>query len=48
MKIILETPRLLLREVDESDVEGFFEMDSDPMVARYVGTPPVQNRACID
>lgn len=44
MKIILETPRLLLREVDERDVEGFFEMDSDPEVARYVGTPPVQSR----
>lgn len=44
MKIILETSRLLLREVDESDAEGFFEMDSDPEVARYVGTPPVQSR----
>jgi ribosomal-protein-alanine N-acetyltransferase len=44
MKVILETPRLILREMDDSDVEGFFEMDSDPMVARYVGTPPVQSR----
>ena len=44
MKIILETPRLLLREVDECDVEGFFEMDSDPEVVRYVGVPPTENR----
>ncbi len=44
MKIILETPRLLLREVEESDAEGFFEMDGDPAVARYVGTPPVESR----
>lgn len=44
MKIILETPRLTLREVDESDAEGFFEMDSDPEVVRYVGTAPVQDR----
>ena len=49
MKTILETPRLLLREVDESDVEGFFEMDSDPEVARYVGTPPVTDRSqCLE
>ncbi|MBV6442321.1 MAG: N-acetyltransferase [Haliscomenobacteraceae bacterium CHB4] len=44
MKIILETLRLILREVEESDLEGFFEMDSDPEVARYVGAPPVQHR----
>lgn len=44
MKIILETPRLLLREVEETDVEGFFQMDSDPEVARYVGGVPVQSR----
>lgn len=44
MKLIVETPRLLLREVDESDADGFFEMDSDPEVARYVGNVPVESR----
>lgn len=49
MKIILETERLLLREVDESDADGFFEMDSDPEVARYVGNMPVTSREkCVE
>lgn len=49
MKIIFETTRLLLREVDESDLEGFYEMDSDPEVARYVDTPPVKDKAqCLE
>lgn len=42
MKIILETPRLILREVAEQDAQGFFDMDSDPEVARYVGGVPVE------
>ncbi len=43
MKIICETPRLILREVDLADAEGFFEMDSDPEVARFVGGRPVDS-----
>lgn len=43
MKLILETPRLLLREVDESDAEAFFIMDSDPDVVRFVGIKPVES-----
>lgn len=43
MKLILETPRLLLREVDERDAQDFFDMDSNPLVVRYVGMPPVEN-----
>lgn len=43
MKTILETPRLLLRTVDEQDTQGFFELDSDPEVVRYVGSPPVKS-----
>lgn len=43
-KIILETPRLILREVLESDADAFFEMDSNPEVARYVGNVPVSSR----
>lgn len=40
---MLETPRLLLREVVADDAEGFFILDSDPEVARYVGGRPVQD-----
>ncbi len=43
MKIIVETERLLLREVDLADAEGFYLMDSDPAVARYVGGKTVES-----
>lgn len=43
MKLILETSRLLLREVHESDAEAFFIMDSDPAVVRFVGIKPVES-----
>lgn len=49
MRAVLETPRLLLREVEDADLEGFFEMDSDPEVVRYVSAPPVTHRdQCMD
>ena len=35
MKIFIETPRLILREVLPSDVDGFFALDSDPEVVKY-------------
>src|SRR5262245_49101609 len=38
-KPILETERLLLREFDESDVEPFFLLCSDPAVIRYTAIP---------
>ena len=41
MGLKLETSRLLLREVLEEDVEGFFELDSNPNVHRYLGQKPV-------
>lgn len=40
---MIETPRLLLREVEPGDAEGFFEMDSDPLVVRFVGNTPVKD-----
>ena len=43
MKIFAETERLLLREIQLTDVAGFFELDSDPEVHRYLGSAPVQN-----
>lgn len=44
MPLLLQTPRLLLREVDFSDEEDLFEMDSDPEVHRYIQNKPLQSR----
>ena len=35
------TSRLTLREVQDSDVEGIFRLDSDPEVHRYLGNKPI-------
>ncbi len=43
MKIYVETHRLILREIEEYDVEGMFELDSDPEVHRYLGKKPIQS-----
>ncbi|MCC6372854.1 MAG: GNAT family N-acetyltransferase [Bacteroidia bacterium] len=43
MKVFVETPRTLIRELLEVDAEAMFEMDSDPQVHRYLGNEPVQN-----
>ena len=39
--IILETPRLALRQFTEDDVDNLFDLNSDPEVMRYLtgGTP---------
>ena len=44
MKIFTETERLILREILPTDVDGFFEMDSDPDVHLYVGNEPLQTK----
>ncbi|MBN8703389.1 MAG: GNAT family N-acetyltransferase [Bacteroidetes bacterium] len=41
MKIFVETDRLILREILPSDADGFFELDSDPDVHKYLGNKPV-------
>ncbi len=41
MNIVAETERLLLREVLPEDVEGFFKLDADPEVHRYLGNNPI-------
>lgn len=41
MKNPIETERLLLRELLLSDVEGMFELDSNPNVHIYLGNKPV-------
>lgn len=44
MKTFAETKRLILREIHPDDVDGFFEMDSDPDVHLYLGTEPLQTK----
>ena len=41
MNNIIETQRLILREIVHEDAEGLFELDSDPEVHRYLGNKPV-------
>jgi len=44
-RVFLETERLILREILPSDVNGLFELDSDPEVHRYLGKNLVTNKA---
>ena len=41
MNLILETDRLILREMKLSDAEALFEMDSNPMVHQYLWNKPL-------
>ena len=43
MKIFIETNRLILRAIEESDVQGIFELDSDPEVHKYLGRKPIKS-----
>jgi RimJ/RimL family protein N-acetyltransferase len=43
MKIIIETPRLILREFQLSDAEKMYELNSDPEVIKYTGDPPFKS-----
>lgn len=43
MKEPIETERLLLREIQMSDVDGMFELDSNPNVHLFVGNKPVKS-----
>lgn len=45
MTFEIETERLILRDMRESDLEGMFELDSDPMVHKYLGNKPVKTKA---
>ena len=47
MKIFVETKRLILREILPTDVDGMFELDSDPEVHKYLGNKPITNKAQI-
>jgi RimJ/RimL family protein N-acetyltransferase len=45
MPVILETPRLLLRQFRASDLDAYAEMSADPEVMRYIGTGVTLTRA---
>ncbi len=38
-RLVLETPRLQLREFDEADAAAFYVLGSDPAILRYTGDP---------
>ncbi|MEO1413470.1 MAG: GNAT family N-acetyltransferase [Bacteroidota bacterium] len=42
MEIYAETDRLILRKIEEYDLQGLFELDSDPEVHRYLGGKPIK------
>ena len=44
IRIFAETDRFILREILPTDIEGLFELDSDPEVHRYLGNKPVTDR----
>lgn len=43
MRIILETQRLYLRELNPGDAEEFYALNADPEVIRYTGDEPFEN-----
>lgn len=45
MHFHLETNRLILRNIQLSDIEGMFELDSDPEVHKYLGNKPYTTKS---
>lgn len=44
MQFYLETERLILRDILETDVDGIYELDSDPLVHKYLGEKPITSK----
>ena len=44
MKFYLETERLILREIQENDIESMFELDSNSQVHQYLGNNPITTK----
>lgn len=44
MKVIIETERLLFREITLDDLEAMFRLHADPVVQRYTGEAVVKSR----
>lgn len=45
MTFNIETERLILRELIPTDLDGMFELDSNPEVHKYLGNNPVKTKA---
>lgn len=45
MKFYIETDRLILRELLETDLEGMYELDSNATVHKYLGNNPITTKA---
>ncbi|MBX2877536.1 MAG: GNAT family N-acetyltransferase [Saprospiraceae bacterium] len=45
MKILAETDRLILRELQKGDVHGIYELDNSPRVHQYLGKQPIHTLA---
>lgn len=44
MIFYIETERLILRDLLETDVDGIFELDSNPEVHKYLGKKPIHSK----
>ncbi len=43
MTVVFETPRFIARQLELSDREDMFRLDSDPDVHQYLGNNPIQS-----
>jgi len=43
MKTYIETENLILREIEITDTEDLYRLDSDPLVHRYLGNKPISS-----
>jgi len=43
VNIHIETERLIFRDIEDSDVEGMYALDSDSEVHRYLGGKPIKS-----
>lgn len=44
MKKVLETKRLILREINTNDFDDLFRMNSDPVIMKYIGDGSTRSR----
>lgn len=44
MQFYIETKRLILRDLLETDMDGIFELDSNPIVHKYLGNNPIKTK----
>lgn len=44
MKDYIETENLILRKIENTDIEGMFLLDSDPLVHKYLGNKPISTK----